>query len=338
VPYLVLAHVPGSSPYSLPAPRRIRLFTFYRIPRLRFRSAGPMALLLLAHARTCATRLLDSRAHTAHTQPTVSVGPVQTALGSPHGCNPSAACPSDRCTLHPCVVAACHLIHTRPPDIHVACLAYQRSLSNTYFFLGLRRPRSRNSNDRSSSRAFVTTRSGAGSDLPGGRRTMTGSDDDAPAARGPPLGSRARRSEASESSRAWRPADFPPQSSFTGCTVRCREDVPRHIYGLFQALGIQYRWVLTRGTLGRELLKADDLAIDDAKVESWMAVYEHERDLLGFDRRCARRKRWDHPYPAYSEIFSSGYKRCCDRPSSRALEEQSWCDDRQGDRIQHSCA
>ena len=159
-----------------------------------------MAIFLLAHARACALRLLDSSEHTAHTQPTVSVGPVQTALGSPHCCNPSASCPSDHCTLHPCVVAACHLIHTRPPDIHVACLTYQRLLSNTYFFLGLRRPRSRNSTDHSSSCAFVTTSSCAGSDLPDCRHTMTGSDDDAPAARGPPLGVRALRSEASESS------------------------------------------------------------------------------------------------------------------------------------------
>jgi hypothetical protein len=48
-----------------------------------------------------------------------------------------------------------------------------------------------------------------GSDLSGGRRTMTGSDDDAPAARGLPLGARVRRSDGRESSRAWRPADFP---------------------------------------------------------------------------------------------------------------------------------
>ena len=60
----------------------------------------------------------------------------------------------------------------------------------------------------------------------------------------------------------------------------CHEDVHCYIYGLFQALGIQYRWVLTRGTLGSELLKAEDLAIDDAKKESWMAAYEHEHDLL----------------------------------------------------------
>jgi hypothetical protein len=31
--------------------------------------------------------------------------------------------------------------------------------------------------------------------------------------------------------------------------------------------------------------------------------------LLGFDRRSARRNRWAHPYPSYSEIFSSGYRR-----------------------------
>jgi hypothetical protein len=109
---------------------------------------------------------------------------------------------------------------------------------------------------------------------------MTGSHDDAPAARGPPLGARARRPEGRESSRAWRPADFPAQSRFTGCTVRYHEDVPRHIYWLFQALGVQYRWVLTRGSLGREILKAEDLVIDNAKEQSWMTVYEHERDLL----------------------------------------------------------
>ena len=27
------------------------------------------------------------------------------------------------------------------------------------------------------------------------------------------------------------------------------EDVPRHIWGLFQALGIQYSWILTHGDL-----------------------------------------------------------------------------------------
>ncbi len=64
------------------------------------------------------------------------------------------------------------------------------------------------------------------------------------------------------------------------CTVRCHEDVPRHVYGLFEALGIQYGWVLTRGTLGRALVTAENLAINDAKEVSRMPVHENERDLL----------------------------------------------------------
>jgi hypothetical protein len=62
--------------------------------------------------------------------------------------------------------------------------------------------------------------------------------------------------------------------------VKCHEDVPRHIWGLFQALGIQYRWILTRGALGRVLVTTSDLAIADDKENAWMALHEHERDLL----------------------------------------------------------
>ena len=134
------------------------------------------------------------------------------------------------------------------------------SLVNSYLPGLCSIPRARHSIlDAQTRHDLAITRSGDGADLPGVHHTMIGSDDDAPAARGPPLGGRARRSEVRESSRVWRPADFPPQSSFIGCTVCCHEDVLRHIYGLFQALGIQYRWVLTRGTLGRELVKAEDL-------------------------------------------------------------------------------
>ena len=144
-------------------------------------------------------------------------------------------------------------------------------------------------------------RSSAGSDLPVGPRPMTGSDDDKPAARGPPLGARARRSEGldddtpavscppvgararlyegSESSHAWCPADFPGQTIFTGCTVHCHEEVPRHIYGLFEALGIQYSWVLTRGPLGRAIVTAEDLVINNSKERSWLctkALYDSQ--------------------------------------------------------------
>ena len=57
---------------------------------------------------------------------------------------------------------------------------------------------------------------------------------------------------------------------------------------------------------------------DDVLMGSFMRVLVV---LLGFDRQCARRKRWDHPYPAYFEIFSIGYMRCCDPPSRRDLED-----------------
>jgi hypothetical protein len=116
--------------------------------------------------------------------------------------------------------------HTRPPDI-VARLEYQGSLVNNYSSLDLCSiPR----HCPHAKRALALTRSGVVVHLPGVRYTMPGSDDDAPAARGPPLGGRARPSEARESSRACCPADFPAQSSFTCCTVRCHEDVHSHIY------------------------------------------------------------------------------------------------------------
>jgi hypothetical protein len=86
------------------------------------------------------------------------------------------------------------------------CIKCLGSLVNSYL-PGLRSiPRARRSLlDPHARCALAITRSGSGPDLPGVRHTMTGSDD----ARGPPLGGRARRSEARESSRAWRPADFP---------------------------------------------------------------------------------------------------------------------------------
>jgi hypothetical protein len=226
-----------------------------------------MALFFLAHARTCAARLLDSRAHTAHTQPTAIVGPVPTVLGRSHGCNPSTVCPSDSSTPHPCVAAASHLIHTRPPNIHVACLAYQRSLSNIYFSLGLRRPR----RTQSRYRALAITRSGAGVDLPGfgrGRSDMSDREEGSPAARSTLGGVHG----------PWRKSDFPSDNAtFERCRVKSHEDFPRHIYRIFLVLGIQFRWVLTRGTLARALVSQADLAIDYTKENAWMALYEHAR-------------------------------------------------------------
>jgi len=89
---------------------------------------------------TTADLLPRTVARTLYTHRLVSIGPVQAALGTSHGCHPSASCPSDRHTFHPCVVTASHLIHTLPPDIHVICLQYQRWLLNPCFFLVLPHP------------------------------------------------------------------------------------------------------------------------------------------------------------------------------------------------------
>ena len=65
-----------------------------------------------------------------------------------------------------------------------------------------------------------------------------------------------------------------------GCTVKSHEDFPRHIYRLFLLLGIQFRWLLTRGTLACALVTTAELAIDDAKEAAWMEMYAHDRDTL----------------------------------------------------------
>ena len=63
------------------------------------------------------------------------------------------------------------------------------------------------------------------------------------------------------------PADDP---GWDRCTVKKHEDFPRHIFRLFLLLVIQFRWLLTRGTLGRALVTDAEAAIDDAKERAWM--------------------------------------------------------------------
>jgi hypothetical protein len=219
-------------------------------------------------------------------QPTVT-GTVNTVHISYLGCTLRTARLNDDCRPHPTTVAAApHYPHTRPPDVP-ARLVYQRPLVNTYRTSDLCRPpgRARPPSDYSDRRAFALTRSGAGVDLPGfgrGRSDMSDREDDAPAARGA-LGSRARRTTDSDDDRhrPWRKSDFPSDdAAFERCHVKSHEDFPRHIYRLFLVLGIQFRWVLTRGTLARALVSTADIAIDDAKENAWMALYEHDRDTL----------------------------------------------------------
>jgi hypothetical protein len=62
--------------------------------------------------------------------------------------------------------------------------------------------------------------------------------------------------------------------------VKSHEDIHSFIQDFFTALGIQYLWVVTRGVIGKTLVIAEDLDNDHAKEKLWMAVHEHERDLL----------------------------------------------------------
>ncbi len=57
-------------------------------------------------------------------------------------------------------------------------------------------------------------------------------------------------------------------------------DIPRFIQDFFTALGLQYRWVVTRDDIGKTFVSAEDLDNYHAKEKLWMAVHEHERDLL----------------------------------------------------------
>jgi hypothetical protein len=112
---------------------------------------------------------------------------------------------------------------------------------------------------------------------------MSDREERSPAARGAP-GGRARRTadhHDEDHHRPWRKSDFPSDhAAFERCRVKSHEDFPRHIYRLFLVLGIQFRWVLTRGTLARALVSQADLAIDDTKENAWMTLYEHDRDTL----------------------------------------------------------
>ena len=113
-------------------------------------------------------------------------------------------------------------------------------------------------------RSFAITRSGAGVDLPGfgrDRSDMSDQEDaraasNARGASGPRAGNAADRHD-ERGKRPWRRSEFPSdEAAFASCKVKSHEDFPRHIYRPFLILGIQFRWVLTRGTLARALVSA----------------------------------------------------------------------------------
>jgi hypothetical protein len=58
-----------------------------------------------------------------------------------------------------------------------------------------------------------------------------------------------RASEDNDFSRAWGPGDFPAPAQLVNCRVKCHQDVPRHIWGLFQALGMMILLLLFFNTV-----------------------------------------------------------------------------------------
>jgi hypothetical protein len=121
---------------------------FPTLPRDKFRARFPRAHTKNP-ARTITVSFLRTR--------TLSdAGALDRRLySSPHSLRKTGTVKPARNSFHGCKLLS---VVRRPLDIQ-ARLAYQRSLVNTYFFLGLRRPRSRNSADRPSRCASVNTRS-----------------------------------------------------------------------------------------------------------------------------------------------------------------------------------
>jgi len=233
---------------------------------------------------------LDKRLYTSHHTPTDAVSQLEpdcVKLACPGCWWPSAARLSllRYCTHtpHPCtVLTTAHNIHTRPPDAP-ARLVYQRTLMNPYCIPDLRRPRHHKGNQ--GRLAFPVTRSGTGVDLPGvGRRDMSDQEDTptAQAARGGSSSRGARARSDDDRGRPWNRRDFIPgdDPGWARCTVKRHEDFPRHIFRLFLLLGIQFRWLLTRGALGSALVTPAEAGIDDAKERAWMDTYETDRDTL----------------------------------------------------------
>jgi hypothetical protein len=78
----------------------------------------------------------------------------------------------------------------------------------------------------------------------------------------------------------WKKADFPTDDALRQCKVKRHEDLPRHIYLLFDILGLHFRWLLTRMGVGSKLVSSEELAVDDNKERAWMAVYANDRDVI----------------------------------------------------------
>jgi hypothetical protein len=57
-------------------------------------------------------------------------------------------------------------------------------------------------------------------------------------------------------------------------------DVVAFVYHFMSTLGLMFRWVITRGAIGRTLVKPEQLEHDNAREQTWMAANSSQRDLL----------------------------------------------------------
>ena len=130
----------------------------------------------------------------------------------------------------------------------------------TYYTSDLRRiPRKRTGPGRAldTHRAFTQTRTGAGIEFPGGRR-MPDSDHDEPAMGAARGGPPARNNAPYE--RTFKKGDLP---NCDHIVVKEHMDVVAFVYHFMRALGLMFRWVITRGPIGRTLVTAEQLEHDN---------------------------------------------------------------------------
>ena len=222
--------------------------------------------------------------------------------------------------VRPRRIALHFLPHTRPPDTHAlevgaACLEYQGSLVNTYSSLVLRSMPQRRHRPHGPRRDAVVAHPQQGLDVLGDNTLdehADGASDDptcdtsmssprvgfggfgggrhdrdpsqSPDARGNDASwrdARDRRDHDDHGSYTdWKKADFPTDDTLHPCKVKRHEDLPSHIYLLFDLLGIQFRWLLTSMGFGLTLVFSEEYAVHDTKERAWMAMYAHNRDVI----------------------------------------------------------
>jgi len=105
------------------------------------------------------------------------------------------------------------------------------------------------------------------------------SDDDAPAARGATRGAPEDQGPRAQL-HLFKLEHVPSDQDLKICKVRSHIDIPVFVYHLLRKLGLSLRFLLTRGPIGRTLVSAQQLALDDERERRWMDVNSAQREML----------------------------------------------------------